>query len=155
MTARTYMITASSGIGAATARQLAGRGAVFGLISNNEETGRSLAAELRELASDCEYFCADLTHQEAAPRTVGLLKKRFGRIDALFNVAGIGGRSIGDGPVHECTETAWKRILSTNVTTQYRMCREVLRIMLKQEAVEGERGVVLNMSSVLALHPDA
>ena len=81
--------------------------------------------------------------------------RQFGRIDGLFNVAGISGRRFGDGPVHECTEEGWKVTIDANLTTQYRMCREVVRVMLAQPALtSGQRGVILNMSSILALDPE-
>ena len=79
---------------------------------------------------------------------------RFGRLDGLFNVAGISGRRFGDGPVHECTEEGWAITIKTNLTTQYRMCREAIRIMMSQPIPgNGQRGVILNMSSILGIDP--
>ena len=79
----------------------------------------------------------------------------FGRLDGVFNVAGISGRRYGDGPVHECTEEGWAITLNANATTQYRVCREAVRVMLTQpHGHNGQRGVILNMASVLGLYPE-
>jgi NAD(P)-dependent dehydrogenase (short-subunit alcohol dehydrogenase family) len=153
---RTYVITASSGIGAETARQLTGSQARFYLIGVDESQGRELARELEVRGADAAFFAGDLTNPAVAPTAVKNCVERFGRIDGLFNVAGISGRRFGDGPVHECTEDGWERTMQTNTTTQYRMSREVVRVMLTQElGANGQRGVILNMSSILGVDTDA
>ncbi len=107
------------------------------------------------LGGQAEYSACDLTDPVAAPNVVKTCIERFGRLDGLFNVAGISGRRYGDGPGHECTEEGWATTINTNVTTQYRMCREGLRVMLAQTPLEnGQRGVILNMSSILGLDPE-
>jgi NAD(P)-dependent dehydrogenase (short-subunit alcohol dehydrogenase family) len=153
---KTYLITASSGIGAETARQLAGKSARFYLVARTGSKCRKLAAILEALGSESAFFEGDLTNREVAPAAVRDCVERFGRIDALFSVAGISGRSFGDGPVHECTEEGWEITLQANATTQYRMSREVVRRMLTQEPdAGGQRGVILNMSSILGVDTDA
>jgi len=77
---------------------------------------------------------------------------RFGRIDALFNVAGISGRKFGDGPIHECTDEGWDFTLETNVKSMFLMCRAVIRQMLAQApGHNGLRGVVQTISILIAL----
>jgi NAD(P)-dependent dehydrogenase (short-subunit alcohol dehydrogenase family) len=71
-------------------------------------------------------------------------------------VAGISGRRFGDGPLHELTLEGWQTVLANNATSQMLVSRAVVRQMLTQEPVaKGQRGVILNMSSVLARHPSA
>ena len=80
--------------------------------------------------------------------------RKFGRLDAVYNVAGISGRRFGDGPLHEMTLDGWQTVFANNVTSQMLVCRAAVRQMLAQEAgAGGHRGVILNMSSVLARHP--
>ena len=151
----TYLITASTGIGAETARLLCGTDAKIFIVSRTEAHCRQLAEELRERGGTAEYLAGDLTDPAVAPAAVQRCVERFGRLDALFNVAGISGRRYGDGPVHECTEEGWAITVNTNVTTQYRMCREAVRVMLAQPVGKnGQRGAILNMSSVLGLDPE-
>lgn len=154
----TYLITAASGIGAETARTLvrnSAQGSVQIFFSSlQSKPCASLRVELLSLGAKAEYLVGDLTNPAFAPALVTACAQTFGRLDALFNVAGISGRRFGDGPVDLCTEEGWQKTLDNNLTTQYRMCREATRVMLQQELLDGSRGVILNMSSILALHPE-
>jgi NAD(P)-dependent dehydrogenase (short-subunit alcohol dehydrogenase family) len=158
--ARTYLITGASGIGAETARMLArGTQAAGGVqlfaAARTEATCQALVGELRSLGAAAESMSGDLTDPSFAPRLVEAVVSRFGRLDGVFNVAGISGRRYGDGPVHECTEEGWAITLASNATTQYRVSREAVRVMLAQAPGEnGQRGVILNMASILGLHPE-
>jgi NAD(P)-dependent dehydrogenase (short-subunit alcohol dehydrogenase family) len=145
------LITGSTGIAAATARLAATEGARLFLTSRTEEHCRTLAEEL-----NAGYYAADLTAPGAAGEVVGRCVERYGRVDALYNVAGISGRSFGDGPIHECTEEGWDITLDTNAKSQFLMCRAAIGHMLHQEpSPGGSRGVILNMASVLAFAPES
>lgn len=144
------LITGSTGIGAATARLAASEGALVFIVSLDEESCRSLAAEI-----GCGYFAADLRFSEAVDRAVESCIALHGRIDALFNVAGISGRRFGDAPIHECTDEGWDVTMETNAKTTFLMCRAVLRRMLDQPVEKnGLRGAILNMASALAFAPE-
>jgi NAD(P)-dependent dehydrogenase (short-subunit alcohol dehydrogenase family) len=156
---RTYLITGASGIGAETAKLLAEDAAMreirLFLVALDEATCESLASDLKAGGAEAAYVVGDLTIPSVAVEVVSSCIKHFGRIDGLFNVAGGSGRRFGDGAIHECTEEGWSRTLEENATTCYRMCREVVNVMLRQPPSEiGERGVILNMSSILAIHPE-
>ena len=87
---------------------------------------------------------------EAAVRdAVSACVRRFGTIHALFNVAGISARSVGDGPLHLCTAEAWDTVMDVNAKGTFLMCREVLAHWTKNT----RSGVILNMGSVTARHP--
>jgi NAD(P)-dependent dehydrogenase (short-subunit alcohol dehydrogenase family) len=156
MTPRTFLITASTGIGAETARQLARMGHNLFIVSRTEKNAAALVAELRGLGAKADGFIGDLTHPRVTLAAVERCMKRFGRLDGLYNVAGISARKFGDGPLHECSEEGWQMVIQTNLTTQYRMSREVLRVMLAQKPhrESGQRGVILNMASILGIHPE-
>jgi NAD(P)-dependent dehydrogenase (short-subunit alcohol dehydrogenase family) len=157
---RTYLITGASGIGAETAKQLvkaerSANSVQLFIAAREEDQCKALTRELRALGAAVEYRSGDLTDPEFAPQLMADCVSRFGRLDCLFNVAGMSGRRFGDGPVHECTEEGWAVTINTNLTTQYRMCREAVRIMLNQPLVENrQRGVILNMSSILGIDPE-
>ena len=103
-------------------------------------------------------FCfssQDLLEKNAAESILSHCLSRFGRVDGLFNVAGLSGRRFGDGPVHECTDEGWDSTLDNNLTTMFRMCRAVIGRMLEQAPTDnGVRGSILNMGSVLAESPE-
>lgn len=155
---KTYLITGASGIGAETARLLArnGQGGVrIFLAALEEDQCSELAGELRSLGVGAAFLAGDLCNPEFASAAVRACIRSFGRIDGLFSVAGTSGRRFGDGPLHECTEQGWARTIEANLTTQYRVCRETVKAMLAQPlGADGQRGVLLNMSSILALHPE-
>ena len=156
MTPRTYLITASTGIGAETARQLGRLGHRLFIVSRAPKNVGALVRELHDLGIEADGLAGDLTDSQTAPKVIAACVKRFRRLDGLYNVAGISARKAGDGPLHACSEAGWQTALDANLTTQSRMCREALQVMLKQRPRRdnGQRGVVLNMASILGLHPE-
>jgi NAD(P)-dependent dehydrogenase (short-subunit alcohol dehydrogenase family) len=145
------MISGASGIAAATARLAAGEGARLFVVSLEAAECEALAETLPGL----RYAAADLTDAEAADHAVRCCLEAFGRIDALFNVAGASGRRWGDGPVHACTDEGWDRTLAVNLRTMFLLSRRVIGQMLGQPVrAAGLRGAVLNMGSVSAFSPE-
>jgi len=138
------LITGSSGIAAEVARRWAAQSPVF-IFGINEEQCSSLAGELKSAA----FAVGDVRDEAAVQRGVSECLDKFGRIDALMNVAGISARSFGDGPLHQCTSKAWDTVMEVNAKGTFLMCREVLRLWTEQ----GQTGAILNTSSVLAQHP--
>lgn len=152
---KVIFITGATGIARATARLAAGRGEAVFFTSLTAEDALSLQNELREGGSNCESHVADLTISRSADEAVEKCIDRFGRIDALFNVAGGSGRRYGDGPLDECTDEGWDMTMALNLRTTFAVTRAVLRRMLAQPLDDdGVRGAILNMSSVLALSPE-
>lgn len=138
------LVTGSSGIAAATARLWGAQGSIF-IMGIDEGQCRSLATEL-----PCAgYKTADVRNEDAVRAGVAACVERFGRVDALFNVAGISARSLGDGPLHECTTKGWDAALDVNAKGTFLMCREVLGLWTR----ERQPGAILNTGSVLAQHP--
>ena len=155
MNSKVYIITGSSGIAAETIKLAVVLGAKVFYIGRNIDHCEQLLHDIHESGFDADYMVGDLTHPNVAIDLVQKCVEKHGRIDGLYNVAGISGRRFGDGPIHECTEEGWHTTLNTNVTTQYRMCREVVRQMLTQEPdSDGLRGTILNMASILGLSPE-
>jgi NAD(P)-dependent dehydrogenase (short-subunit alcohol dehydrogenase family) len=136
---------------AAAARALHAEGARVFVVSRTAEHVDDL---LRELGPSCAGRRADLTQEDEVESVVTECVERFSRLDGVYNVAGISARRLGDGPLHELTLEGWQASMANNVTSQMLVCRAAVRQMLTQEpAANGQRGVILNMSSVLARHP--
>ncbi len=95
------------------------------------------------------FAVADVRDELAVRNAVAACLDRFGRIDALLNVAGISARSAGDGPLHECKPAAWDLVMDVNAKGTFLMCREVLGVWTRNT----QAGVILNCGSVLARHP--
>ncbi len=92
---------------------------------------------------DPEAFAVDVSDSAAVEAAVGSVRERHGRIDALFNNAGMLGRPA---TLHEFTPEDWNQVLAVNLTGAYLMSRAVLPTML----AEG-RGVIVNTSSIAGL----
>jgi NAD(P)-dependent dehydrogenase (short-subunit alcohol dehydrogenase family) len=146
------LISGASGIAAATARLAAEEGARVFAVGLEAGQCEALAA----LVPGLRYAVADLTDAAAVERVVRQCLDAFGRIDALYNVAGASGRPFGDGPLDRCSEEGWERTLAVNLKTVFLLSRRVLRQMLEQPVgPSGLRGTVLNMGSVSAFSPQA
>ena len=140
------LITGSSGIAEATALLAGEEGYKVFIAGLEEPQCRDLSARIK----DSGYFAGDLREVSAAEGSVSSCLKRFGRLDAVFNVAGASGRRFGDGPVHECTVEGWDQTLAANARPTFLMCRAAVRHWLEA----GRGGAILNMASALAFSPE-
>ena len=149
MNGKVVIITGSAGIGAAAARLATAAGANLLIATNDEVSGFELAAELH-----AECWAGDLSRRDSPSSILAQCLSKFGRVDALFNVAGLSGRRFGDGPIHEIDDAGWETTIARNLTITYRMCRAVVGRMLQQEFAEGATGAIVNMGSVLVQSPE-
>lgn len=151
---RTLLITGSTGMAASAARAASAEGASVFVMSRTEEHARALAGAITEIGGRADWRAADLTAEDEVERAVDACVALTGRVDALYNVAGISGRRFGDGLAHEASLEGWETVMRANATSIFLVCRAVLRRMLEQEPDgSGQRGAILNMSSTLARHP--
>jgi NADP-dependent 3-hydroxy acid dehydrogenase YdfG len=136
---RTILITgASSGIGEATARELAPSGANLFLGARRTDRLSALAEELGERASWCALDVTDATSFDAF---VDAAEERFGRIDALVNNAGV----MPLSPLASLRRDEWKRMIDVNVHGVLNGIASVLpRFMAQRD------GHVINVASIAA-----
>lgn len=136
----------ASGLGAASARELAGAGAKITIADLNESAGAALAAELDGLFVRCDVASAD-----DAQAVIDATLARFGKITGLVNCAGIGtpAKAVGrDGPL---PLAAFEKIIAVNLTGSFNMIRLAAHAMMQAEPnAQGERGVIINTASVAA-----
>ena len=145
------IITGSTGIGAAAARVAAAGGARLLVATSDEMSGWELAAE-----TGAECWTGDLRLPNAGDSVVAQCVARFGRVDGVFNVAGMSGRRFGDGPVHEVDDAGWEAAIEGNLTITFRMCRAAIgRMMVQAPGEDGSRGAIVNVSSVLVESPES
>lgn len=147
---KAVLVTGSTGIAAAAARALVVEGAHVFVVSRNSDHASALANEI-----GARWQAAELTQEGSVESAVAGVVGAFGRLDCVYNVAGISGRRLGDGPVHEMTLDGWNQTIANNATSQFLVCRAALKQMLNQGPTDnGNRGAILNMSSTLARHPE-
>jgi meso-butanediol dehydrogenase / (S,S)-butanediol dehydrogenase / diacetyl reductase len=134
---------ATSGIGEATARVFAQEGARLALTGRSEERGRRTVQECRD--AGCEDVCfipGDVSDPQRVEEIVAETVERYGRIDVLFNNAGI----IDAGTVDEISIERFKRVIDVNLLGQFYFAHYVVPVMRKQRS-----GVIVNMASDWAL----
>jgi len=134
---------ASSGIGAATAVELARRGmAVAVHYFSNEEGGRNTAQAIQDAGGEAFAIKADVRQQSDVQRMVTEVLNEFGTLDVLVNNAG---SLVGRVPFLEMTDAYWNEVFHLNVSSVFYCTRAVARQMAKQKS-----GVVINVSSIAA-----
>ena len=102
---------ASSGIGEATALELARQGAKVAITARRRERLDALANELAELGAEPLVLVADLADEAEAQRIVRETEQRFGRLDILVNNAGV----MYLEPIAEADLGRWRHMLELNV----------------------------------------
>ena len=137
-----------TGIGRAAARLFAAHGAAVVVLSPVEEDLEETCRLIRETGGRADYVVADVSRRDDVERAFQWTLAQHGSIDVLFNVAGISGRRFGDGPVHECTDEGFDRVMNVNLKGTFMCCRAALPSMMAQRS-----GAIINMSSVLAWSP--
>ncbi|MDH4412308.1 MAG: SDR family NAD(P)-dependent oxidoreductase [Rhizobium sp.] len=143
LTAKTCVVTgATSGIGAATAVELAARGACVVLVGRNAQRGQAVVASIAVGGGRAVFVEADLADRAAPDRIVEQSLQHFGRIDVLVNNAGM----LINGTVEETSDTDWDRIMDINLASAMRMSRAVIRPMR-----EAKKGAIVNVASDWAL----
>ncbi|MFE2424351.1 SDR family NAD(P)-dependent oxidoreductase [Streptomyces hokutonensis] len=137
---------ASSGIGAATARELVGCGASVALVARRRDRLDALAAELQKAGGTALVVEGDITDRTQAEAAVQQTVARFGRLDILVNNAGL----MLLGPVVGADAEEWERMLAINVQGLLYPTRVALPHLLKA-AEEGPRRVadIVNISSLM------
>jgi meso-butanediol dehydrogenase / (S,S)-butanediol dehydrogenase / diacetyl reductase len=139
---RTVLITgAARGIGAATARRLASEGAKVVLADQDGPGVEKLAAELKQVAVK-----ADVTKPDDIARMVDEPYKRWGRLDVLFNNAGV----IRVEPLFDVTEAEWDRVMDVNLRAVFFVLQAVAKRMVKQDVMPGSelRGKLIQTASI-------
>ena len=138
LTGKCALVTgASGGIGADIARALHGAGATVGLSGTRVEPLEALAADLGERAHVLPCNLSDAEAVEALPKQA---VEAMGSVDILVNNAGI----TRDNLFMRMSDEEWASVLEVNLTSTMRLCRGVLRGMMK-----ARWGRIVNISSVV------
>jgi NAD(P)-dependent dehydrogenase (short-subunit alcohol dehydrogenase family) len=136
----------TTGLGLSAAQALVAQGARVVVSSRSEA---NVQESLQLLGRPACGLAGDASHSETAEQVVALAVERFGRLDALYHVAGGSGRSKGDGALHEMTDEGLRYTLDLNLQSVIFSNRAAVRQFLRQ----GAGGCILNMGSVLGWSP--
>jgi NADP-dependent 3-hydroxy acid dehydrogenase YdfG len=143
---------ASSGIGEAVARALAGRGARVALVARRKDRLDQLASDLERRGTDALAIQADITQRSEALAAVRTAIERFARMDTLVNNAGV----MFVDPVEHALPEEWDRMVALNVNGLLNVARVALPHLL-ETAEKGPRRVadMVNISSVAGIKTGA
>lgn len=148
LTNKVIIITgASSGIGAATAVELARQGARLILAARRVDKLQAIAGKCLEGGgcSGALALQADVAKREDVDRLVALAIEKFGRLDVILANAGYGFLA----KIHETTEEQFDDIMATNVKGTWYAMQAAADVMLRQKPLPGEklRGHIIAVSS--------
>lgn len=141
---KVVLVTGGAGaIGSAAVRRFGAAGAKVAVVDRDRERTLALVAALEADGIEAAAVVADIASEEEAARAVRETTAAFGRLDVVFNNAGIAGTVA---PVHEFAVADWDDIVRTNLRTVFLVQREALRAMIDA----GSGGAVVNMASSMA-----
>ena len=135
----------ASGLGEATARMLAGRGARVSLFDLNEDLGTALAGEIGG-----RFVKVNVTDEEAVAAAIEAAEHAHGTARILVNCAGIGppGKAVSRGVALPLA--SFRQIVEINLIGTFNVTAQVAARMLAADPAGEERGVIVNTSSVAA-----
>ncbi len=146
---RIFLITgAGSGLGLATATELAGQGGRVVLVDIDEARGQAAA---EKLGPSARFVRADITREDDAAQAVAAALDAFGALHGLVNCAGIAPaeKILGRNGVHGLER--FRQVIEVNLIGTFNMLRLASEAMAKgQPGADGERGVIVNTASVAA-----
>lgn len=138
----------ASGLGAATAKVLVAGGAKVVLLDMNEERGAAMVAELGE--DRARFVKADVADTAQVQAAVDAADA-FGGLRVAVNCAGVGwaARTLKkDGTPHD--EALFRKVIEVNLIGTFNVLRLAASAMSRHEAIDGERGVIVNTASIAA-----
>jgi NADP-dependent 3-hydroxy acid dehydrogenase YdfG len=140
-----FVTGASSGIGEATAKELALQGAAVAVVARRKDRLERLAQEIQEDGGKTFAIEADITDQEQAVSAVEQTVSEFGRLDTVFNNAGV----MLLGPIEDAPTEEWERMVDLNVKGLLYVAHAALPHLLRA-AEDSPRRVadLINTSSV-------
>ena len=139
---KTAIVTgATSGIGAAVARELASCGAQVIVSDLRAEACADMAAQINAAGGQAHGFAADVGDPDAMAALVAFAEKTTGALHLAVNNAGIGG---AQAPVGEYPVDAWEQVIRVNLNGVFFGMRHQIPAMLRAGG-----GAIVNMASIL------
>lgn len=145
---RVALVTgAGSGIGRAAALALQGEGYHVFLTGRREDALQATAAEAQASGGAVHCVPADVASPEEVSRLFQQIQETYGRLDVLFNNAGVGAPPVG---FDELTFEDWKRVVDINLNGAF-LCAQAAFRMMREQTPQGGR--IINNGSISAQVP--
>ncbi|MCW1384694.1 glucose 1-dehydrogenase [Novosphingobium sp. KCTC 2891] len=140
------------GMGEATARLFAERGAKVILADISDEAGKRVVEEIRAAGGEATYVHCDVSNEDEVAAMVTAAVETYGRLDCAVNNAA----TMPDmAPIHEADASVFDRIITINLKSVLLCMKHELGQMLKQEDRGGfrMRGSIVNIASISGIRP--
>ncbi len=148
MTAKIALVTgAGTGVGKAVALALAKAGYNLVLAGRRRETLDGTAADINALGQQALVVPTDVSKRDSILALFEKVKSTFGRLDVLFNNAGIGAPPV---PLEDLPFETWQNVVATNFTGMFLCTQEAIKIMKAQNPRGGR---IINNGSISAHTP--
>lgn len=128
-----------SGIGKASADLFAAEGAKLILVDMDEEKGQEVASEYTSNGHEAIFIRADVTSEADAENVFNKTIKKFGRVDILFNNAGIGAVK----PTHEVPYAEYRKTVNVDLDAVFLFAQHAIKRFLEQGG-----GIIVNTASM-------
>jgi NAD(P)-dependent dehydrogenase (short-subunit alcohol dehydrogenase family) len=138
---------AGTGIGKAVALSLMGEGYSVALAGRRRDKLDETAAAGRSCKGSSLVVATDVSDPAAVKALFAQTKAVFGRLDVLFNNAGIGAPAM---PIEDLPYETWKKVVDTNLTGMFLCTQEAIRLMKAQDPRGGR---IINNGSISAHAP--
>lgn len=129
----------AGGIGSAVVTRLARAGYDVAIVDQNEAAAGELVGSLAEQSRNAEFFPVQLKQAAEIRAVFGKIYARFGRVDALVNLAG---GTLHKHPIAEFPLSEWREVIDVNLKATFLCCQAVIKPMK-----EAKSGVIINTSS--------
>ncbi|MDY6861638.1 MAG: glucose 1-dehydrogenase [Thermodesulfobacteriota bacterium] len=134
---------AGSGLGRAFAKAMAEAGANVSCSDIDKNSAMDTARDIRTRGTESVAVTADVSKEEDVKEMVDTTVKELGRLDILFNNAGIAGATL---PVHEFPVEDWDQVVAINLRGVFLCAKESLKVMVQQK-----KGKIINIASIFGL----
>jgi len=134
---------AGSGMGQEAARMFAAEGAKVAVFEVNEQAAARTVGLVREAGGEAELFLCDVSNEASVKQAVSETLAAYGRIDVLYNNAGI--MPAEDHSVIDTEVEVWDKVMAVNVRGIFLMGKYVIPAMIEQG-----KGSIINIASFVA-----
>ena len=138
---------AGTGVGRAVALALAKAGYSLVLAGRRKELLDQVAGEINAVGAQALAVPTDVSKRESVLSLFDTVKSSFGRLDVLFNNAGIGAPPV---PLEDLPFETWQQVVATNLTGMFLCTQEAIKIMKNQNPRGGR---IINNGSISAHAP--
>ena len=135
----------TSGIGRATALRFAAEGAAVAITGRNIERGEQVVQEIKAKRGEALFIRSDVRNATDCRQAVEQTLKRFGKIDVLFNNAGV----FHPKTVPDCSEEEWDETIDSSLKGAFLMSKYVLPSMIERRS----GSIMINGREAVALPP--